>query len=333
MNWIKTLAIAASLGLLVTHAGAQDAKPGDEPATSATRDRGDAKAEKLLKRAYVRVHSAESEGLKRMHATADIDVDANNFGLGNLSFPGDLWWKTGSKAMWVSADDGGEEGNRNPLGSVSDRARQLFEPYLAYVAGFEAWDMRFKEASFKLLEPKEDKELGKIEQVEVTYGDKTVEVFAVNNNKMLSFAKDAEIKSGDLSLKAKVTFRFEYEDLGAKLRPSKVTGETDLEMPEMPGDQDPKNPGKPRIRATDRLTAIINVEKWGKAGDFDVALELKGAISLKSLGEFPVTLKLSSFKINDEVKDEDFPKPAGEGEENGEKKDGDKKEEKDDEEF
>jgi hypothetical protein len=329
MKRTNLLAIVALLGFAAPIAIAQDAPERDERKTEAKPaektdekagedDSPDAnKAEKLLKRAYTRVHSAEAAGLKKLSATADIEVDASAFGFNKMQFPGQLWWKTGTRATWQSTAEEGD--NRNPLSRVSDIARQLFEPYLAYVAGFEAWDVRFKDAKFELLEAKEDKENGKVEQIRVTYKDKRIEQFSVGKNTVLSFTKDDKIGRGDQVQDVKVTFTFEYEDLGKQLRPKKVTGSSEIQMPEMPGDNDPENPGKPKMGGSkDILTGSIAVDKWGKAGEYDVAVELKGSVSLKSLGvEFPATLKLTEMKVNDAVKDADFPKP--EGDEDGEK--------------
>ena len=321
---ISTALIAA--GMIVLPALAQDKKPEAKPEkgtekktesgkegegkSDAAKDRGDKKAENLLKKAYMRVHSAEADGLKKLYAEADIAVDASAFGFGEMPFPGNLYWETGGKATWSSADDEGEAGSANPLGNVSEIVKQLFEPYLAYVAGFEAWDSRFKVASFKLLDPAKD-EAGKVieENVEVTYEKGEIEVFQVADNKVVSFSRDAELQGQ----KAKVKISFEYEDTGKKLRPTKVTGDTELEMAGMPGQQpDPKNP-VPRGPATkERLEGSIKVKKWGKAGTFEVATELEGSIKLGGMGvEFPATLELTNIKINDDVKDEHKPKAGG----------------------
>ncbi|MBX3461467.1 MAG: hypothetical protein KF696_16090 [Planctomycetes bacterium] len=329
MHWMRMIVAAAVVGLVVPFAVAQDAKKderkteskpadgkGDAKKDAKAADRGDAKAEALLKRAYTRVHSAEADGLKKLKANASIEIDISAFGAGKQAFDGSLWWKSGSPAMWQANDDGGGE---NPmLAMIVPIAKQVFEPYLGYVTGFEAWDVRFKEAKFKLLEAKkeegakEEKAADKVEVVEVTYGDGRVETFKVAKNMVQSFTKDTVIGMAEQEQKAKITFTFEYEDLGKKLRPKKVTGDTEIEMPEIPGENDPKNPGAPRAGGgRDTLSGSITVEKWGKAGDHDIALELKGAVGLKSLGaEFPAAFKITEPKINDDVKDADFPKGA-----------------------
>lgn len=337
MNWMRLFVAAALVGLMVPFAVAQDAKkpdrkteskPGDgksadgKDGKEANADRGDAKAEALLKRAYTRVHSAEADGLKKLMSAASIEIDISAFGAGKQAFEGELWWKSGAPAIWKASEEGDEGGNPM-LGMIVPIAKQVFEPYLAYVTGFEAWDVRFKTASFKLLEPKkeegkeegakEDPKAEKVDTIEVTYGDKRVETFNVSKNMVLSFTKDTVIGMAEQEQKAKITFTFEYEDLGKKLRPKKVTGDTEIEMPEIPGENDPKNPGAPRAGGgKDTLSGSITVEKWGKAGDHDIAIELKGAVSLKSLGaEFPAAFKITEPKINDAVKDEDFPKGEG----------------------
>lgn len=336
MYWMRMILAAAVVGLMVPFAVAQDAKkeerkteakPGAEGKPGEKKDakqadRGDAKAEALLKRAYTRVHSAEADGLKKLKANASIEIDISAFGAGKQAFDGALWWKSGSPAMWQANEDGGDE---NPmLAMIVPIARQVFEPYLGYVTGFEAWDVRFKEAKFKLLEAekkegekpaegaaeKTDEKAEKVDIIEVTYGDKRVETFKVSKNMVVSFTKDTVIGMAEQEQKAKITFSFEYEDLGKKLRPKKVTGDTEIEMPELPGENDPKNPGAPRAGGgRDTLSGSITVEKWGKAGDHDIALELKGAVGLKSLGaEFPAAFKITEPKINDDVKDAEFPK-------------------------
>jgi hypothetical protein len=316
MYWMRLLVVALALGLIVPMALAQGAergerrtetepsRPGAEDAKDADQakgDRGDERAERLLKRAYTRVHSAEADGLKRLHAGADIEVDASAFGMGAMPFPGEMVWKSGAKAEWRSTDE--EEGGANPLGQLSDAVRELFEPYLAYVAGFEAWDVRFKEASFKMLEPEErgeGEEKFSVDRVEVTYGDKRVEQFSVARNQVLDFTRDATVQGQE----AKLTFGFEYEDQGRKLRPKRVTGTTEIAMPDMP--EDPRNP-VPGGSQRETLEGSIEVKRWGKAGEYDIAIELEGKISLSSMGiNFPAKLKITNAKVNDDVKDDVF---------------------------
>lgn len=307
MPTFRILAIAAALALCFPLALAQEDA---EKKTDTDRETtSESRAQRLLHRAYTRVPSAEADGLKKLMANAAIEADASALGFGKIAFQGELWWRSGGRAMWKSVEDEGEGGSRNPLGPVADRAGQVFEPYLAFILGFAAWDVRFKDASFKLLEPTEDEENGKREHIEVTYKDEKVEVFTVAKNTVLSFTRDDELDIAGEKQKVKITFSFEYEDQGTKLRPTKISARTEIPLPEVPG-QEPSE-GEP---ATDTLEGSVSVEKWGKAGEHEIAVELKGSVSLKSLGvEFPTTLKITEPKINDDVKDEDFPdveKPA-----------------------
>lgn len=324
MRMWKLLAAFAMVGLVTPFALAQDAKKDERKTDSKDEkkvegkadeaktklDRGDEKAEKFLKRAYIRVYSAEAEGLKKLHAGADIGVDASAFGMGEVPFAGDLWWKSGGRATWESADEG-EEGGANPLGNISAMAKKLFEPYLAYVTGFESWDVRFKEASFKfgdpIMEGEGDKAKEVAKTVVVTYLDekRVPETFAVAENKVLSVSYDDEVNGQ----KARVTMSFSYEDKGDKLRVADITGSTEVDMSGLPGQEpDPKNP-VPRGASKEKLEGTIKVSKYGKVGEFELALELEGSLSLMGM-KFPATLKLSDAKINDDVKDDDFPKEA-----------------------
>lgn len=329
MRMLKIAMALAVVGMAMPMALAQDAKkeerktesgkegeakPGEGKA-GAKFDRGDEKAEKLLMRAYKRVYSAEEKGLKKLHSTADISVDVSAFGMGEFPFAGDLFWKSGGKATWESTDEEGDAGPENPLGNVSAIAKGLFEPYLAYVTGFEDWDVRFKEANFKFGdtvmkiegegEDAKEKEIGKT--IVVTYGDETrkPDTFSVVENKVTSISHDAEMQGQQ----ARVTFSFEFEDKGTFLRVTAITGSTEVDMAGMPGQEpDPKNP-VPRGSTREELKGTIKVTKFGKAGDYELATELEGGMSLMGMN-FPAKLKLADIKINDDVKDADFPSEA-----------------------
>ena len=329
MRMLKVLAAVAAIGLITPFALAQDTKkdtnkdPKEERKTESKKDaegegkesktkfdRGDEKAEKFLKRAYIRVYSAEAAGLKKLHAGADIGVDASAFGMGEMPFGGEIWWKTGGAAIWESTD---EDTGSSPLGNISALAKGLFEPYLAYVTGFESWDVRFKQASFAfgdpIMEGEGDKAKEVAKTVVVKYADdkRAEETFAIAENKVLSVSKDADVQGQ----KARVTFSFEYEDKGDKLRITSITGSTEVDMSGLPGQEpDPKNP-VPKGASKEKLEGTIKVTKYGKVGEFEVALELEGSMSLMGMS-FPATMKLDEAKINDDVKDEDFPEGAKE---------------------
>jgi hypothetical protein len=321
MRMYKVLAAVAVMALLTPFALAQDAQPKKEERKTESKpksddkadkegkgsfDRGDEKAEKFLKRAYIRVNSAEEKGLKKLHAAADIAVDASAIGAGQFPFEGDIWWKSGGRATWQAADTDDADGNAM-MGQLTEVAKAVFEPYLAYVTGFEAWDVRFKEASFKFGDPvmegegDEAKEVAKT--VVVTYADESRvdDTFTVRDNKVASVAQDTELNGQ----KARMVYTFEYEDKGDKLRLTSITGATDIDVAGMPGQDDPKNP-VPRGATREKLEGTIKVTKYGKAGEFEIALELEGKVSLMGLS-FPATFTLSEAKVNDDVKDEDFP--------------------------
>jgi hypothetical protein len=322
MSIQKVLAAVALVGLITPFALAQDTKkedpkPGNEGGARADKfDRGDEKAEKFLKKPYIRVYSAEEKGLKKLHAGSDISVDASAFGFGALEFAGDMWWRTGGKAIWEAAQDDAAGGN--PLGNMSAIAKDLFEPYLGYVTGFESWDVRFKEASFKFGDPimegegKEAKEVAKTVVVDYADEKRADDTFAVAENKVTSVAFDDDVQGQ----KARVTFTYEYEDQGKQLRLTSVSADTEISVSGLPGqERDPKKPGAEGGDQKEKLQGKITVKKYGKVGDYDIALELEGELKMSMMGQdlsFPTTLKLTDAKINDDVKDEDFPEEAGE---------------------
>jgi hypothetical protein len=322
MSFQKALAAVALIGLISPMALAQDTKKeepkaGNEDGARADKfDRGDEKAEKFLKKPYIRVYSAEEKGLKKLHAGADISVDASAFGFGALEFAGDMWWRTGGKAIWEATEDDAAGGN--PLGNMSAIAKDLFEPYLGYVTGFESWDVRFKEASFKFGDPimegegKEAKEVAKTVIVDYADEKRSDDTFAVAENKVTSVAFDDDVQGQ----KARVTFSYEYEDQGKQLRLTSVSADTEISVAGLPGqERDPKKPGGEGADQKEKLQGKITVKKYGKVGDYDIALELEGELKMSMMGQdlsFPTTLNLTDAKVNDDVKDEDFPEEAGE---------------------
>lgn len=331
MSIHKLLAAIALVGLITPFALAQDTKKeerktGSEKegkageAKSDKFDRGDEKAEKFLKKPYIRVYSAEEKGLKKLHAGADISVDASAFGFGALEFAGDMWWRTGGNAIWEAAED--DTGGANPMGNMSGIAKDLFEPYLGYVTGFESWDVRFKEASFKFGDPvmeevgegdkKKSKEVGKTVIVDYADEKRSDDTFTVRDNKITNVAFDGQVQGQ----KSRVIFTYEYEDQGKQLRLSSVGADTEISVEGLPGqERDPKKPGGEGAAQKETLQGKITVKKYGKVGEFEVALELEGELKMSMMGQeltFPTTLTLADAKINDDVKDEDFPEEAGE---------------------
>lgn len=326
MRMFKVLAALAVVAMFTPLAIAQDAKKDDKgdrkteskpDAEGKTEgkgsfDRGDEKAEKFFKRAYTRVTSAEEKGLKKLMAAADIAVDASAIGAGEFPFEGNVWWKSGGKATWEPVGD--ENADSNPMmGQLTTVAKDVFEPYLAYVTGFEAWDIRFKEASFKFGDPVMEGEGDKAKEVAktviVSYADdeRAEDTFTVAENKVTSVEHDGTMGGQ----KARLLYTFEYEDMGDKLRLSSITGSSEIDVSGMPGQEpDPKNP-VPKGATKERLEGTIKVTKYGKAGEYEIALELEGNVSLMGLA-FPATLTLSEAKVNDDVKDEDFPSDDGE---------------------
>ncbi|MBZ0135642.1 MAG: hypothetical protein K8I27_04620 [Planctomycetes bacterium] len=320
MRMYKVLAAVAALAMISPFALAQDAKPkkddrktetkpegGDAKDGKGSFDRGDEKAEKFFKRAYTRVNSAEEKGLRKLKAEADIAVDASAMGAGEFPFEGNIWWKSGGKATWEAVSD--ENADSNPMmGQLTNVAKEVFEPYLAYVTGFEAWDIRFKEASFKFGDPVMEGEGDKAKEVAktvvVTYADdkRPADTFTVAENKVTSVEHDG-VMGGQ---KARLLYSFEYEDMGDKLRLSSITGSSEIDVSGMPGQEpDPKNP-VPKGATKEKLEGTIKVAKYGKAGEYEIALELEGSVSLMGM-KFPASFTLSEAKVNDEVKDEDFP--------------------------
>ncbi|MBK9974440.1 MAG: hypothetical protein IPP14_06675 [Planctomycetes bacterium] len=283
-----------------------EGKEGEAKPAAKKLDRGDEKAEKLLKKAWERVQSAEASGLERLKATAKIGVDASAFGMGEMPFDGTLLWKKGSRAIWNSSDDKAAEGNANPLGNVSAIAKGLFEPYLAYVTGFEAWATKFENANFKMGDPvKDDKDKQTGERVIVTFADEHTETFVVAENKVASMSREQDFNGN----KTSVEFRYTYEDTGKKLRLSKVGATTNVDMSGMPGQDDPKNP-VPKGSTKESLEGSIEIKKYGKAGEYDIAVELKGGIKFMGM-EFPTKLTISDPKVNKDVTDDDL-KPLDE---------------------
>jgi hypothetical protein len=290
----------AVLGLLLAgNFSYADDEKADERRTESPSDEGeeqaenDPRAQRLLERAYKRVHSAEASGLERLMAGADIQVDATSMGFGKLDFPGELVWQSGKPAEW-RADDG-EGAEANPLGQLSDAVRDLFAPYLGYVAGFESWDVRFKDARFAMLEAEVRDEELTLDRVQVTYPDERVEIFFVARNQIMELSREAEVRGQ----KATLLLAFEYEDQGRRLMPTKVSGSTEFEM-DMPGQEE-------RRGQRDTLEGTIEVKRWGKAGEHEIATELAATVRMPSFGlSFPASLKLGNIRVNDEVSDADL---------------------------
>ena len=327
MRMLTVLAAVAAIGLITPFALAQDTKKSEkedrkteskkdekkEDKENTKVDRGDKKAEDLFKRAYIRVYSAESKGLKKLHAGSDISVDATAMGFGEMPFEGEVFWKSGGHAIWKSTQE--EDGaSTNPLGNLSDIAKGLFEPYLGYVTGFESWDVRFKKASFAFGDPvmdekDEKKEVAKTIVVTYIDSERKKETFTVAENQVKTMAHETELQGQ----KAEVTFTYTYEDKGKFLRLASVSAETEVDMSGLPGQEpDPKNP-VPKGDTKQKLTGEIKVTKYGKVGEFELALEMEATLKFNMMGQemsFPATLALSDSKINDDVKDEDFPEEA-----------------------
>lgn len=335
MRFLTAICAALSLSLIAGFALAQDkpdakktetkpgevkpgeAKPGagDEKKDPAKpMDRGDKKAEALLKKAWERVLSAEANGLERLKAQANISVNLSAFGQGETPFNGKLLWKKGRKAIWQSDDEGAAEGAANPLGNVSGVAKGVFEPYLAYVTGFPAWEGKFKEASFKMGEQvKDDKGKVTADRVVVTYADEKTETFTVAENKVTALAATVDLNGS----KAEMEHQYSYEDTGKKLRLSKVAATTKVDVGGLPGQDDPKNP-VPKGSGKESLDGSIEIKKYGKAGEYDIAIELKGGLSFMGM-EFPTKLTITEPKVNKDVTDEDL-KPMDEEAKEGEEK-------------
>lgn len=325
MRILTVLAAVAVIGMITPLALAQD-KPKDDRKTETEKkedgtkdgkkdtkvDRGDKKAEDLFKRAYIRVYSAEAKGLKKLHAGSDITVDASAMGFGEMPFEGEVFWKSGGAAIWKSTAE--DDGASSPLGNLSDIAKGLFEPYLGYVTGFESYDVRFEKASFAFGDPvmdEKDKKKEVAKTVVVTYIDseRKVETFTVAENQVKTMAHETVLQGQ----KAEVTFTYTFEDQGKQLRLSAVNAETEVDMSGLPGQEpDPKNP-VPKGDAKQKLEGQIKVSKYGKVGEFELALEMEATLKFNMMGQemsFPASLSISDAKVNDDVKDEDFPEEA-----------------------
>ncbi|MHC4842048.1 MAG: hypothetical protein ACYTDT_14015 [Planctomycetota bacterium] len=338
---LKTLIAALAIAMFVAPlALAQDDKPADDDKKTEAKEakKADAeektpeqlakeaeKAEKLLKRAYIRVNSAEAKGLKKFKADADITADASAMGMGKVPFPGTLKWASGQGADWeaVDSDDG-----TNPFAGISSMVKAIFEPYLAYVVGFEAWESRFKDAKFALGEADVDEDGEKISDVIVVTHVKplpedaekdaepeTEEIsYAVAKNKVIWIKQPVVVQEQEAILK----LEYEYEDKGKSLRLSKITGNTEVQMEGMPND--PKNPGVPP--ASVGITGSIEVKKHGKVGEFEIATELEGALKLMGR-DIPATLTITNAQVNDDVKDDEDEEEPEDGEPEGDKPDDD----------
>lgn len=300
---VALLAVAA----LLVPALAQD-KPSPKPAKM---DRGDAKAEKMLKKSWDRVQSAEAGGLTRLKAASVISASAMGR---QMAFEGALLWKSGGAAAWVQPE--GDDGKPNQFGAMADVARKLFEPYLSYAMGFESWDVKFKEASFKMGEPAKDKDGKKTgDTVAVTYADKRVESFTITENKIVNMNKQTMVDENT----AKVEFTYSYEDTGKTLRLNKVSTVTRIlvdglppaDEPEKKGEDKKDKPEGEKKEADDDavetvIEGFIEIKKYGKAGEYDIAVELVGELTLPMIGKIPTKLTISDPKVNKDVSDEDL---------------------------
>ena len=219
-------------------------KSGKEGEKAKKFDRGDAKAEKILKKAYIRVQSAESDGLKKFVADATVDL---SFMGQVMKVEGSLLWKSGQGILFdVEVDE------ENPMsGMLTGRVKEAFEPFMRFALGFEAWDVKFKEANFsfgKVEKKKDDKKRvegeeakkddGKVIVVKFKDKTKTSETYVVKENKVTAVRTTISPDSKNL-----VVYKFEYKDKGKSLRIEKIETTAELEgieLPEMP--EDPKNP-------------------------------------------------------------------------------------------
>jgi hypothetical protein len=309
---VALLAVAA----LLVPALAQD-KPAAKADKPAKIDRGDAKAEKMLKKGWDRVQSAEAAGLTRLKAVSVISATA----MGKpYAFEGNLLWKSGGAAAWVQPES--DDGKPNQFGTVADMARKLFEPYLAYAMGFESWDVKFKEASFKMGEAAKDKDGKKTgDTVAVTYADKRVESFTISENKIVAMNKKTMVDDNT----AKVEFKYTYEDTGKTLRLNKVSTVTRIMVGGLPPADEPEKKGEEKgkkdkpegeKKEADKeadedtvetvIEGFIEIKKYGKAGEYDIAVELAGELTLPMLGKLPTKLTISEPKVNKDVSDEDL---------------------------
>lgn len=298
MRYLTSLSAVLALSLFGGLSLAQDtpkAEPKKEEKPAKRLDRGDTKAEKLLKKAWDRVQSAETDGLERLKTNAKITVDAKAVGRGAMNFDGHLLWKKGAKAVWNAKEDPAGGAN-NPMASVAKIARALFEPYLAYVTGFASFDGKFKNVNFKMGDAVKDEKGNKTgETVLVTFDDEHVETIVVAENKVVSMAREAEL-NGE---KTKMRFLYTYEDTGKKLRLNKVAVTTKV---------DASAEGAEKTEGDDADSTIegsIEIEKYGKAGEYEIAVELKGSLQLMAM-DFPTKLVISDAKVNKDVSDEDL---------------------------
>ncbi len=321
MKSMRVLMAAMLAGMVMVPALAQDSKEApakDAKKTSSEKkaDVGDKSAMKMLKKAWERVHSAKADGLERLKADADIEADVSAMGMGELAFGGHLIWSKEKGGDWISDEDEGAEGNSNPLGNMSGAAKGVFQQFLPYVMGFDAWDDHFKEAkfAFKEIEKSEKKEgdkeaeavKGKLIVVTMKKDDKEVkETYNVHEGKIV-FVKRKQDFQGQM---ADATVSYEYEDKGKKLRINKITVKTELDVSGMPGQNDPKNPGaNPGPEAVESSTTI---SKYIKAGDTEIAAELETTFKIMGM-EIPLSLNITNPKANKEVSDDDLKELEGE---------------------
>lgn len=323
--------LGATLALVLMGAvtvAAQDGKGEKKPL-----DRGDKKAEKALKKAYERVSSAEADGLERMKAGANINIDTASAGIPFQVPPvdGTLLWRKGDTPLVHTEEAEGGSGGGMPGMDMTGMAKEAFAPFLSFVLGFEAWDAKFAEASFQFGAPVESEEGPSGTTVIVTYADeeKPEETWLISENKVVSMTAEREFQGQ----KQQVTYAFEYEDKGSNLKLNKVTFSSKVDVPEggMPGN-DPKRPVPKGEGADDEentMETTVELTEFATLGKAEVCTKLEVTIKLKIFGnemEIPASLELKDPKGNKDVTDEDL-KPLDDAKEDG----GEGSEESDDE--
>ncbi|MCC6572685.1 MAG: hypothetical protein IT462_02740 [Planctomycetes bacterium] len=314
---MKTMFLAIALALSATLVVAEDT-PKTEPAPKAF-DRGDAAAEKILKRAYTRVASAEAKGLERMLAEAKVTFDLSKSKL-PLKVPpcdGRLAWQAGHTPL-LDLDDP-VQGYR-----ISQYCENAFQPYVFFVFGLPGWDNFFKEANFKFVDaPKDIPEDGaKDKFVAVTFSDvaRGTQTFQVRDTTIIAINFQMDIMDSP----ATARLIFTYEDKGKDLRIIQIDTDADVMMivPEDEEEAEPKEAEKPKDgeeakpempetpkKKKTNIQQTVKLTEYATAGKAEVCSKMEAEISVDfgaSKLEFPATLELKNIKANKDVSDDDL---------------------------
>ncbi len=307
---------------------AQEKPKADEKKVEEKFDRGDEKAEKELKKAYIRIASAEAKGLERFKSDAKIVIDTSSTGL-PIQIPpqvGKLLWKVGKAPHF----EGDKAEAPAPGGmDTSTIAKRAFAPFMSFVFGVEAWDTRFKEANFKYGELTKEEAAAKKKKtyVIVKYKDEatTPETYALEDNKVVGMAAERSLQGQ----KQLVQYTFVYEDKGKELKIKEVLLSSKMTIPAgaMPGGDgapDPKNPEnkdpkkeegseeEPAPEGEDQEGGIdmsVKLTEFATVGKAEICTKLEVTIEVKAGPmqlSIPASMEITNPKGNKDVSDDDL---------------------------